>query len=405
MNVLFVNHTAQVSGGERSLLAMLRGVSPTVNAIVACPDGPLVQHLEGLGIQHATIPGTDGSLRLHPVRTPLALLEMTRAAAAVVRLARRHSATVIHANSIRAGLISTGARHLGGPPTLVHLRDRLPKGRLSSLTLRTIGHADAVIANSVYTAESLREAGVSRKAMVLGNPVELARFDPHQVDRHEARATLAIADEDFVATVLAQITPWKGQEEAIRAVALVRRHHPCVKLLLVGSAKFVSRSTRYDNIAYLERLRSLVTELGLRDHVRFVGEREDVPAVLRATDTLLVPSWEEPFGRSIVEAMAMGVPVVATTVGGPPEIITDGHDGLLRPPRRPEAWASALMALIERSDWREEIAATGRRRAQAFSLTDHADALVELYRVLADQRGRTATRAPEQPVAPLTSGI
>ena len=174
---------------------------------------------------------------------------------------------------------------------------------------------------------------------MIGNPVDLDRFDPDKVDRFAARNSLGLKHSDFVATVLAQITPWKGQEEAIRSIARVRERHPDVKLLLVGSAKFLSKATRYDNAAYLESLHRLVAELELGDHVQFLGERDDVPAVLRATDTVLVPSWEEPFGRSVIEAMAMRVPVIATNVGGPTEVIADRKNGMLLSPRAPENWA------------------------------------------------------------------
>src|SRR5207302_5178465 len=99
-----------------------------------------------------------------------------------------------------------------------------------------------------------------------------------------------------------------------------------VRLLVVGSPKFTSGATRLDNRAYLDELHRLVAELGLDDTVLFLGEREDVPEILAATDLVLVPSWEEPFGRAIVETMAMGVPVIATSIGGPAEIISDGVD-------------------------------------------------------------------------------
>jgi glycosyltransferase involved in cell wall biosynthesis len=395
VKVLYVNHTEHVSGAERSLLEVLRGVSPSVTPLVASPDGPLARLVIGAGIEHVVIPGTDGSLRLHPRHTPAALLAMGRAALAVRRLARENHVELVHANSIRAGLITVLARRLGAPPTIVHLRDRLPDSRAARLTLRAIAHADGLIANSRYTARSLDEAGAAHQARVLGNPVDLVRFDPDRVDHGAARAALELAASDFVVAVLAQITPWKGQEEAIRAVARVRDRHPDVKLLLVGTAKFVSRATRYDNRAYLQKLHDLVTKLDLQGDVRFVGEREDIPAVLAATDTLLVPSWEEPFGRTVVEAMAMRVPVVATNVGGPAEVITDGHDGLLLAPRKPQAWAEAIASLIERPELRERLRENGWTRSRAFSVQSHAAALLDIYMDVLERRtGRL--RAQEQ---------
>lgn len=379
VKVLYVNHTGQVSGGEKSLLELVRRASPRVSPIVACPDGPLVDALRDIAVPRVSIPGMDASLKLHPLHTTFALSDIARSARAVRAAARRHDVSVVHANSTRAGLLATLIVGRHRPPTIVHLRDRLPRSRISTFALRAISRADLVVANSHYTAASLDEAGVTCACRVIGNPVDLHRFDPNRIDRHGARAALGVADCDYVTLVLAQITPWKGQEEAIRAIARVREQHPNVRLLLGGSAKFVSRTTRYDNRAYLEGLRSLVEELDLLEHVRFLGECDDVPSLLRATDTLLIPSWEEPFGRSMIEAMAMRVPVIATTVGGPAEVITERRDGLLVPPRRPEVWARALNNLIETPALQARLARNGRLRAAAYAVDAHIEELWGVY--------------------------
>jgi glycosyltransferase involved in cell wall biosynthesis len=386
MKVLYVNHTGQVSGGEKSLLELVCGASRPVSPIVACPDGPLVDALRGAGVPHVSIRGIDASLRLHPRHTTAVLSDTARSARAIRAAAHRHDVSVVHANSIRAGLLATLIAKRHRPPTIVHLRDRLPASRISTVALRAISRADLLIANSFYTAASLDEAGVTCPCRVIGNPVDLDRFDPDRIDRPRARAQLGIGDCDYVALVLAQITPWKGQEEAIRAIALLREQHPHVRLLLAGSAKFVSKTTRYDNRSYLNGLHRLVDELGLRKHVRFLGEWTDVPLLLRATDTLLIPSWEEPFGRSMIEAMAMGVPVVATTVGGPAEVITDRQDGLLVPPRNPDAWARAIKNLIETPMMRARFARNARLRVRVYATDAHVEELRRVYVQVIDSR-------------------
>jgi glycosyltransferase involved in cell wall biosynthesis len=403
MKVLYVNHTGQMSGGEHSLLELVRGASPGVTPIVACPDGPLVDALRDVGVPSVSIPGIDASLKLHPRHTTLALSDLARSARAVRAAARRHDVSVVHANSIRAGLLPTVIADRHRPPTIVHLRDRLPASRISTLTLRVISRADLLIANSHYTAASLDEAGVACSRRVIGNPVDLDRFDPDRIDRSAARAALDVAEGDYVASVLAQITPWKGQQEAILAIARVREEHPNVKLLLVGSAKFVSKTTRYDNRAYLDNLGRLVERLRLHDHVRFLGESDDVPSLLRATDALLIPSWEEPFGRSMIEAMAMGVPVIATTVGGPAEVITQSRDGMLVPPRKAEAWAQAIQNLIKSPGLHTRLARNGRLRARAFAVEAHAEELRSVYLQVLNRR-HSQGEAPAGVAAPPLGG-
>jgi glycosyltransferase involved in cell wall biosynthesis len=385
MRVLYVNHTSHMSGGERSLLSLLGGLPGDVRAHVACPGGPLADAVRQLGVDVLPLPGTAGSLKLHPTRTPRAVAELTLAALAVRRHARAVQADLVHANSIRAGLTAGMAARLGGPPAISHVRDCLPPGRVSSLTRRLVSSMSAVVlANSRHTAARFAVDGTRAAVLVAHSPIDLRQFDPARVDRIAARDRLGLAPSDVALGVIGQLTPWKGQDDAVRATAEVRRVHPDVRLLLAGSAKFVSGATRHDNLAYVRRLEELVEQLGLREHVSFLGERDDVPELMRALDVLLVPSWEEPYGRAVVEAMAMGVPVIATEVGGPAEIIRDG-EGVLLPPRRPELWARELVPLIRDPQARAALGEAGRARASAFGVEAHVADVIAVYAEALDQ--------------------
>ena len=151
MRVLYVNHTAEVSGAECSLLSLLAGLPDTVDSLVATPRGRLDTEARRLGLATTSIPGTTGSLRLHPLHTPRALGEMTAAAVSVRLAARRHRADLIHANSIRAGIVLGLARVPSA--SIVHVRDCLPPGGVTTATMRLIAAtATTVVANSEYTA-------------------------------------------------------------------------------------------------------------------------------------------------------------------------------------------------------------------------------------------------------------
>jgi glycosyltransferase involved in cell wall biosynthesis len=386
VRVLYVSHTAEVSGAERSLLSLLGALPQSVEPLVATPPGALRRAVEGLAIPTTTITGTAGSLRLHPIHTPRALAEMSAAAWQVRRASARHGAAVLHANSIRAGIV-LGLARAPRVATVVHVRDCLPAGALSTATMRLIAAtATTVVANSQYTAQAMRASAPGAAIEVVHNPVDLARFDPEQIDRARVRAGLGEAGTRSVLLgVVAQLTPWKGQDTAIEALKLLREEGVDAHLLLVGSAKFVARATRFDNESYVARLRKLVADAGLSDRVSFMGEREDVPDLIRAMDVLLLPSWEEPFGRALIEAMALGVPVIATNVGGPPEIITDGREGYLLPPREPHAWARAIRRFAEvpdsgRPGLGSEMGRAGRRRVeQEFTVAHHLAAMLDVY--------------------------
>jgi glycosyltransferase involved in cell wall biosynthesis len=191
------------------------------------------------------------------------------------------------------------------------------------------------------------------------NPIDFARFSP-EMPRGRTDDLNGVEVGAPLIGVIGQITPWKGQIDAIRALPYVRQHVADATLVVVGDPLFVARGTRYDNRRYERALRSEVRRLQLDRAVIFLGGREDVPALLQSFDVLAMPSWEEPFGRVAVEAMSMNVPVVATRIGGPPEYITHGTSGLLIPPHNPVALAGALVTLLVDDARRLAMAAAGR---------------------------------------------
>ncbi len=397
MRVLYVNHTASVSGGELSLLSLLAGLPSDVSPLVACPPGRLLDAVQALGVRATPMTGTAGSLRPHPLHTPRTLLELAAAARQLRAAAARHRAEVVHANSIRAGIMLGLAR----PPhtaRVAHIRDCLPPGALSRATMRLIAAtATVIVANSRYTARSVQALAPASRPEVVYNPVDLERWNPERVDRASARASLGAAGQrDLLLGVVGQLSPWKGQATAIEALALARDAGLDAHLLLIGSAKFVARSTRYDNRRYVEQLHELIARSSLEDRVTLLGEREDVPELVAALDALLLPSWEEPFGRALIEGMAMGVPVLATDVGGPAEIIEDGRQGYLLDPRAPAAWARAIGLIAEDRELAARMGREGRRTvAGAFTLEHHVAAMLDVY-----ERAISATGSRARPTGP-----
>ena len=373
--VLYVDHTALVSGGQQSLIELLRGLPDGVDAEVACPPGELSERVRALGLPVCPIGGTEGSFNLHPLRTPLALLEMARAGLRVRAYARRRRVDVVHANSVRAGIITLagfGPRRLRSkrPAVVVHVRDSLPPsltGRLVRGAVNTV--ADCVIAISQHTRDNFTLGRSKPRVVVVYNGLDTQRFRPRK-RKSAAPSTIGM---------IGQITPWKAQDDAIRCVAAVRASGLDARLKIAGSAKFVGRGRRYDNASYERDLHELARELAVAHAVDFLGEVEDVGGLLEELDLVLVPSWEEPFGRVIIEAMATGVPPVATDRGGPPEIITDGVDGLLLPPRQPDRWAEAVVALLRRPDELRKMGEAARLTAQRFARDRHVVAVIRAY--------------------------
>jgi glycosyltransferase involved in cell wall biosynthesis len=256
-----------------------------------------------------------------------------------------------------------------------------------------------VIAISAHVEQALGLRSRKVPVSVVHNPVDLERFDPATVDRAAMRTVLGADGDAPLLGLIAQITPWKGQDDAIRMLAALKTRQPGARLLLVGEPKFVGKDVRFDNMAYNTRLAELVNSLGLADSVDFLGEREDVPEVLSALDLLLVPSWQEPFGRTVIEGMAMGRAVMATDVGGPAEVIRDGEDGRLLPPRSPERWADAAAELLGDRARLARMEDAARAAAQRFDRDAYVRRIVGLYEGVISGR-RASIGGPVAPTEP-----
>jgi glycosyltransferase involved in cell wall biosynthesis len=383
VRVLYVNQTAAVSGAERSLLDILSGLGDAVEAVVACPEGELAEAVRAGGFRYEPIAGTQASFRLHPVHTSRGIYDIGRSAVQLRALVKTTGPDIVHANTTRASLLAIAARRRR-LPILAQIRDWSPDGWMPRAVngFVSVG-ADLVVANSGYVAGQFARLPKRRPVEVVHDPVDLAAFQPSASRRDQERRTLGIKPPTVVLVVVAQLTPWKGQDDAIRALAELRRRGRDVTLLLTGSVIFSGGGTNFDNVAYARGLHQLADELGVSDRVRFLGERADVPAVLDAADIALLPSWREAYGRIAVEAMAMGLPVVATDIGGPPELVREGVDGLLLRPREPVLWAQRIEPLVDDAELRARISRAARERSRQFDVPERMRQLLSIYRDLA----------------------
>ena len=354
MRVLYVNHTAGVSGAERSLLELMEGVRAHADVLLACPEGDLRRRAVAMGITSLEIESLRIGFGSQLRELPRAAARLVRVGLRVRKIARRHDVDVVHAASSRAGLV-VAFSCLGGRGRVVDVRDSLhgsPRAALVRWLLRL--SADALVFNSSFTRDRFGPTRPAR-ATVAYPPVDIGRF-----------LHLPLRSEDPngrppVLGVVGQITPWKGQDDAIRVLALLRKRIPETQLRIVGSVVFSGHAVSFDNEAFGRQLAELAAELEVADAVEFTGATDDLESVFASMDVLLVPSWEEPFGRVVAEAMAAGVPVVATNRGGPGELISDGVTGYLAEPRRPDVWVELSSRLLTDAHLRMRISEEARR--------------------------------------------
>lgn len=389
MHILFVNHTASQSGAETALLRLLDALAPEHERSVALPRGPFWSELERRGYTCHAVPGTDVSFKMHPVHTPLGLIGMAASSVALMLAVHRSKPQVIHANGLRAGLICVGVRALGGPPLVVQSHDRPPPGRSSDATRRVLARwADAVVGVTEATVRSFDQGLPEPRAVLVPISIDHRRFSP-SVPAADLRAELGLDPDVALVGQIGQITPWKGHDVAIEALAVARRSVD-VHLVIAGEVSFQSR--RFDNVSFLAELRRQVTRLGLDDAVHFLGQRADAPAVMRAIDLLLLPSWDEPFGTAAAESMAVGTPALVTATGGPREYVEDGVSGRVLAHDDPGSWASTICELLSDHRLRERMGDAAVRAVARFDDRSYARGMLDVYEGVMANGGGTDRR-------------
>ncbi len=195
---------------------------------------------------------------------------------------------------------------------------------------------------------------------------------------------LGVTDADCLIGIVAHILPHKGYDDLFQALALIREKVPNIRCLIVGEAP---------RKRYLQRLLHLAERLSVRDRLTLVGMQDDVAPFLHAMDLFVLPSHTEGLPITILEAMAAGRPVVATAVGGIPEVVRDGETGILVPERDPRQLADAVLRLLETPGLAKAMGEAGRKRIEeAFTVEREARQTSLLYRQLLGARSADAIR-------------
>src|SRR6266436_1329473 len=313
--------------------------------------------------------------------------------ASVIRSARKlvidEAPDIIHANSIRAGLVMAAATMGLKAPVIWHAHDILPRHPLSTAVrlFAMVTSRNRILAVSQAVADRFR--GVILRPLrrrvpivVIHNAVDLERFKPNAKSREEIRCTVGLEDAQPVIGIVGQLTPRKGQMELIEAFAFISRQVKDAVLLIAGAALF-NRDEEY-----AAQLESAVVLLGLADRVRFLGPRDDIPKLMQGLDVLVVNSHEEPFALTVLEGLSSGTAVLATSVGGTPEMIRHGENGWLVEARDQKALGDAMRTLFRDQNLRRQLGHEGRNEAVArFSTKRFLREVEELYRDVLDRGG------------------
>jgi len=395
LKILFYNHTGTVSGAERVMSMILDRLDRVrFQPVVVCPDdSPMMEMTRNLKVRTRGLQPLEARFTWRLDLVVRYLISF----ASVIRSARRividEAPDVIHANSIRAGLVMAAATLGLDMPVIWHAHDILPRHPLSTAVriFAMISSRNRIL--SVSQAVANRFRGIILRPLrrrvpilVIHNAVDLERFKPNAKSRAEIRGALGLGVTQPVVGIVGQLTKRKGQLELIEAFAQVSceasREVKDAVLLIAGAALF-NRDAEY-----AARLELAVRSLGIADRVRFLGPSDDVPKLMQGLDVLIVNSHEEPFALTVLEGLSSGTAVLATSVGGTPEMIRHGENGWLVEARDQNALAKAMLTLLADQSLRDQLGRDGRREAiSRFSTQRFLSEVEELYRDVLNSGG------------------
>jgi glycosyltransferase involved in cell wall biosynthesis len=302
-------------------------------------------------------------------------LRTRQTAGFIAHLIDQHQVDLVHLNDAlplaEAGILAAWRRHR---PSLVTVRSFTPLDPFHRLIspLPALG----IVTSAALGADQIRQGARFRRQIILANAIDLAPYAAPP-DRSGVRAELGLPPGARLAAVVGRLMRRKGIDTFIRALAQAAAEFPDLHGLIVGQPDFLEPEIESE-------LRGLAEEMGAAGRLHFTGYREDIPRLLLAADLLcFVPAQPEPFGRTVIEAMAAGLPVITAATGALPDLVSEGKTGLLVPPADPAALAAALRRLLAAPGLAAEMGQAGRSRAsERFGIEQQAAALAAIYETL-----------------------
>ncbi|WP_437902835.1 glycosyltransferase [Sorangium sp. So ce327] len=389
--IAHVLNSFQVGGAEQVVvdlagLQRAAGHEVMVVGIETNPDGPRAAQLRE----------RDVAVHMLPKRSGFDLKLPGKLAAFFAK----HGVSIVHSHNQLPLIYATAAGRLHRVPVCHTLHGAMfDQGRRAWLRHMAARLADAHVAVSQSTADFMltHKEVPSSKLHVILNGIDLSRFRPDAAARHRVRAELGIPQDAWVAGAVGRLSQVKNHALLLRAAAaagILSGDADNARLLLVGDGPEAAP------------LRALAEELGISDRVVFAGERHDVPGLLAASDVFVLSSKSEGLPLSMVEAMATGLPVVSTAVGGIPALIADGETGFLVPSDDEGALAAKLAALKGDPVQSAAMGKRGRKLAlRRYSAERMMASYMDIYETLLARREseRRAVLRPSELLAGLSA--
>lgn len=341
--ILFVSNISVLGGAERTLVDILKYLDKNKYLLHLATNktGELSSVVSSLGIPILHLP----FLRLKRSVSPLYLASVVKNVLCVsLQLAeyiRKNSISIVHANNDASMLYAGIATMLTRTPCIWHCRDFSRIGCLHKLMCRW---ASKIVAVSQSVADYLRNSvpqlkGPNNKLVVIMNGIDTKQIVTQKLTCN-LRNEFGIQENEIIICTVGQLVPWKNHQLFLKAAELIVREIPSAKFIIVGDDMFKEHPD------YVNQLQMTAIKLGLEKKVIFTGYKHDALSIIAESDVLIHTATMEPFGRTLVEAMTLGKPIVAVNSCGPSEIIRSGIDSLLVEPDNPRALADSVLQIV-----------------------------------------------------------
>lgn len=382
IKIAYIIPNIEVGGTEKHLLSLIAHIdksrfSPIL--ITTAGGGALYQHFSSI-IPVFIFGGDKYKAREQPPKNPLPhLSEMIK----IIKLLNEQKPQLIHAYLPAANVIGPLAGKLARVPYIITSKRSLSnykKGYPFIVSwLESIGNlfSDIIVANSVAVKEEVEntESFCKNKIVVIYNGVEIFdKWSPEKIKEFRRKENLPV--DATLAICVSNFFTYKGHIELVKAAAIVKKYYPHLIYLLIGRD--------VDNVA---PTKELAKKMGVYDNFRFLGFRSNVVDFLQASNIFIHPSRQEGFSNSILEAMSVGLPVIACDVGGNPEAVIDSVTGKLVPKENPEALAKAILDLLKDPVRMKEMGLAGQEKVRAlFSIKKMVSNIENLYEKLMQEQ-------------------
>ncbi len=365
--IFYITPSVELLGARISLVELLRHLDRSrYRPVVVCHRyGPLIDRLKEINVETRIVRfGNWRKAKYWPI-IPFAIREM-------VLLGKLEKAALFHSNEFWSFPYARLTANRLGIPAFSHFRcsrtpQQIPPRKIKNYLLPK---ADLLIAVSKAQQRLFKDfPEMSDRITVVHNGVDFEQFD--KADGAGFRREIGVAPNSALFGIVGPVSPHKGVEEFIRAAKIICQSRPDDKFVIVGPER---------PHAFAMEMQDLVRKLRIEDKILFTGFRSDIPEIMSALDILITPSRVEAFGRVILEAMSAGTAVVASQVGGIPEIIDRPEIGVLVPPESPEKLAAEVLNLIQDIPRKQKIIEAAREHIRNhFSIAQHTRQIERIY--------------------------